>query len=302
MKTIIQEYLTKNYSYEYLKAMLKCVEYIGCDTIILGSSYGLHGVDTRLLTHQVNISMTSQDLEYDNILLQHVNDMSVKNPIKRVILLLGEYAMFDRMRHSKMGRTIIESVYEPILSGNTDGCWDFAEASALSSEDKSLVENACFDLICSKGSFFNDLYTREDNCEDEYRGLIWNKVDSEERKKYAKLRASKHNRLIESEECLRENREILNSLAKSCEVNKQELLVVIPPFTREYEEFINPAMKVVLLDELNNMPYPVHYYDLNDSVWDGIFDENDFFDMDHLNDSGAEKLTRIILGLLDSTI
>lgn len=293
-KELLTEYLSKNYSYEYMRFMLKCIELTECDTLILGSSYGLHGIDINQLSHQVSLSMTSQDLEYDYKLLQHVSTMPASGRIKKVVLILGEYAMYDRMSRSSMGRNIIASVYEPILTGNTDSCWDFTDASNISDEEKALIEKACFELICSKGSFFNNLYTREDNCEDEYRGLVWKNANQAERQKYALHRASRHNRLIESDECLSENRIWINKLAEHCESNHQELYVIIPPFTKEYEQCINPDMKNTLLKELENMPYPVHFNDLNDTVWDGIFDENDFFDMDHLNDNGARKLTSII--------
>ncbi len=294
-KEILTEYLSKNYSYEYMKFMLKCIEMTECDTVILGSSYGLHGIDISQLSHQVSLSMTSQDLEYDYKLLQYVSNMSVGSHIKKVVLILGEYAMYDRMSHSSMGKSIIASVYEPILTGNTDSCWESIGAKDIPDAEKSLIEKACFELICSKGSFFNDLYTREDNCEEEYKNLVWKTADNDVRQKYAEHRANRHNRLIKSDECLRENRFWINQIAEFCEESKQELYVVVPPFTKEYEEFINSDMKNTLLEELDNIPYPLHYYDLNEPMWDGIFDENDFFDMDHLNDDGAKKFTSIII-------
>lgn len=140
---------------------------------------------------------------------------------KKVVLILGEYAMYDRMCKSKIGKKIIESVYEPIISNNHEKVWD--------------------------------------------------ELDDLSRDYYASDRANVHNRLIElsenqTEGNLAENTVWLGRIAEFCQSKGIDLYVVIPPFSPEYECQINPLMKDMLLNELDQMPYPVHYFNMNDST------------------------------------
>lgn len=63
--------------------MLNCVGAVQPDTLIIGSSYALHGIKTGLLTHQVSLSMTSQDLEYDYKMLAHAHGCMQDGALKK---------------------------------------------------------------------------------------------------------------------------------------------------------------------------------------------------------------------------
>ena len=69
-------------------------------------------------------------------------------------------------------------------------------------------------------------------------------------------------------------------------------IVVITPFTKEYNRFILPEMKAGVLALINAVPEDVHYVDFNQAL--ELFDTTDFMDTDHLSATGAEKVSRIL--------
>lgn len=60
---VIQEY-QYNYDYYYHKNALYKAQNPNITTIITGSSYGLFGIDSSMLSHEINLSLASQDLYY----------------------------------------------------------------------------------------------------------------------------------------------------------------------------------------------------------------------------------------------
>ena len=288
-------YMQNNYSYIFFSLMMDCVKLPEVDGIILGSSYGLHGIDLKRLSTQVNVSMTSQDLEYDLKLLQFVLNEKNKE-IKKVVVILGGYALYDNMKKSRMGQYLIKHVYRPVLE-NIDTSWEGMSCTAM---EKEKIRCAAKKKIIEEGNFFNSIYSREDNCESKYKGIIWQELSDEQRKVYAKDRVLAHNKLKNiSLEDQKENVKYLNEMARLCNVWEIEFYVIIPPFTSEYNALTDKSMKEELLKTLENMPYAVNYYDLNSEEWRGCFLTEDFFDMDHLNDGGAVKFTEFIKKVFD---
>ena len=287
-------YAANNYSAEYLRCMLDAAALPQVDTFIIGSSYGLCDIDAKLLTHQVNLSMTSQDLKYDYLMFKEGLNRAGKNQIKKLILIVGEYVLYDYLEKNSQGKVLISQNYGPVLYGK-DG-WEFAWKYGLCTADKEKIEAALKSAILERGGFFSDIYTREDNTEDCYKGLDWSRAGEDERNKFALKRAEAHNRLYKFEdEAIKDNKDNLRNILELAEVNDIKSTIVIAPFSTEYESVINPKMQEKLLDVLNEMPYEVDYYNMNELVEKGEFSTEDFFDMDHLSVKGANKLTKLIL-------
>ena len=290
---IMKEYLAQNYTYLYVDGMMKAAVLPEVDTLILGSSYGLTDVDMGVLTTSVNLSVTSADLSTNAKMLKTVLEKR-KGGFSRLVLLLGEYALYDDMSKSRMGMEMQKSVYAPLF-GESDPWGKIGENSGLCVSDRMKVETAAKELVYSKGNFFNELYVREDNCEEKYKGLVWVTASSDEKQKFADIRTADHNRLYKPEnDVFSKNKSCLEEIFSMAEEYNTAIYVVFPPFSIEYEEHINPAMKQELCDFLNETPHMVNLLDFRELVEDGTFTDADFFDMDHLSASGARKFSEYL--------
>ena len=70
-------------------------------------------------------------------------------------------------------------------------------------------------------------------------------------------------------------------------------IVVITPFSPEYNRYILPQMRDGVLELLDSVSMDVHYVDFNQAL--DLFDPTDFMDTDHLSETGAEKVSRILV-------
>ena len=297
LPAVLREYLSANYTYVYLDGMLKASVLPEADTLILGSSYGLTDIDMSVLPTAVNLSVTSADLSAQlGILREAVEHRRAR--FDRLVLLLGEYALYDDMSKSRMGQEIQRSVYGAVY-GEWDPWSNVAVNSGLCIADRMKAEAAAKELIYSKGNFFNELYTREDNCEEKYRGLVWAEASEDERARFAGIRTADHNRLYKPQsDTPLKNRSCLEQIFSVAEEHDMAVFVVFPPFSPEYEERIEPAMKAEMNAFLNETPHMVNLLDFRELVEDGNFTPEDFFDMDHLSAAGAVKFSEILRGII----
>lgn len=93
---------------------------------------------------------------------------------------------------------------------------------------------------------------------------------------------------------INENKGYLNSIAMMCDQKNVKLLLVTMPVLKSYSERIDSMQYILTVefcDSLVNAYDNVNYINL---FTDNRFIEDDFFDADHLEKEGAEKLTRII--------
>jgi hypothetical protein len=97
-----------------------------------------------------------------------------------------------------------------------------------------------------------------------------------------------------------ENLKILNSFSKFCSQRKIKLILLTTPTYYTYRENLNPAQlnKTVETIDAFMKEHPYWYY-LN---WldDSDFVANDFYDADHLNETGARKLSKKLSQQIDS--
>ncbi len=295
MTAVLRDYLSKNYTLVYLEGMLSAAAIPEADTLILGSSYGLTDIDMRVLTTAVNLSSTSQDLCRDLLMLKSALSKREK-PFTNLLIVLGEYALYDDMEKSRMGKNLLDNMYACIFDGADR--WKGIDAG-LCNADKKKAELAAANLIYSKGNFFNDLYTRQDNCEEKYKGLVWADASQEEKRRFAGIRTSDHTRLykLDTDVCV-ENQKHFNEILSIANEMGINVYVALPPFTEEYETTVITAMKQELCEILEKSPYMVNLLDFGELVEDKTFDDGDFFDMDHLSESGAVKFSQILKGIL----
>lgn len=102
-----------DYDYYYIKNALAYAKTPAVNTLITGSSYGLLGIDSDILTHEVNLSFFSQDLYYS---LKGVYEVWEANKnIHNVVLCCSYYYFFSDLSRTQSSELLhISKVYEPL--------------------------------------------------------------------------------------------------------------------------------------------------------------------------------------------
>lgn len=93
LKNVIGDIL-QNYDEYYYRMSLQAAKNPNVDTLLVGSSYGLYGIDSHIMEHTVNCSLPSQDLYYN---AKTINEVCNNNTnIKKVVIICGYYFFFFR--------------------------------------------------------------------------------------------------------------------------------------------------------------------------------------------------------------
>ncbi len=298
IKEIIQQLLSENYGYYYLRSRMNRLQDENVRVLVTGSSYAVHGILDGTNNAIMNLSGTSQDIFCDYYLARQIIERRKELGLpmfQAVVIMLGYYALFDDLSSGKVSRELMRSVYEPLLHTKHNADFELYDRwksikqrfPFLEAEHCEICDEWIINYLNEK-NYFNDVYHREDNVEEQYRGLVWENLSLDEKIYYAKTRTEKHNKLLKHTQICTENVELLtNYLQFICEHGIRPI-VVIPPFTKEYCETLDKRFETGLWKALNDLPFAIDYYDFNQST---EFVECDFFDMDHLNEKGAAKLT-----------
>ena len=290
---------TCNWDYFYLNN--KVNEAKNAETLILGSSYARFGIKEEMMEKAVNLSLPSQDLYYAFELLKKV--CSEEHSVKNVILGCGYYSLFSDLSRTKNRGELerISTVYAPILNDWHNCFIHPANWYAFDESDYIDVQKLVASLYNSsygQHNYFNNenrkrCYFQTKLWED--KSKYWGDLSETEKWKYGKQRAESHNKSIRFEETLGENIEILKDIAVYVSERNIHLIITVFPATIYYQTFFDMNFREYFYDALEQVNEEVH---LVDCFGDPFFDEEDFNDTDHLNDSGAAKMTLMLNHLL----
>lgn len=298
-KNIIQEH-QYNYDFYYLKYALEkaCMEEV--DTIITGSSYGLFGIDSKMLKNEVNLCLASQDIYYSTKGIYEVCKRNKK--IKNVVMCLAYYGFCSDLSKTQNGSEIsrVSRVYEPLFG-------DLHNCKLLPPKQKILYQSDIFDItkvldIYTRGEY-DKTYFHENRSRNMLASRMWDdttkdwiELSVEEKEVAAQRRATMHNKSKTRYNSLAENTKIFNELSSFCTENSINLVVVVTPVTKYYLKGLYPGFKEMFYDVLSEAEGVIHLMDLTD---DETYVDEDFNDMDHLGDAGARKMTQSVLELLN---
>ncbi len=293
------KYLKKNYDYTWLKTMLlkaRNVIKVPGSTLITGSSHALYGFDERIWSNAVNISMHSQDIYYDYLCAKRVIENS-NHKITKCFIVLGYYIAYqDLSRSNIMREKMITKVYYPIFGDAHNWkepyCIDrWKEIGNYTEQIKSICENMAT-IALYDSTYFSDIRKRGGLFDFGQRS--WADLEKEERDHYGKERAEMHNKVMKHSESLRENTQIMREYIEYLTKENIRPIVVVTPFTKEYNRYVDLEMKNLLINMLSELPQEIDYVDFNNS---DLFDDTDFIDTDHLNEKGAKKVSEILVDM-----
>ena len=74
-------------------------------------------------------------------------------------------------------------------------------------------------------------------------------------------------------------------------LNDVKPIVIIPPFSSAYNRHVDERLKEGVIELAQSPAEELRFVDFNK---ESVFDNYDFIDMDHLNEHGAEKMSRLL--------
>lgn len=299
MSQFATQFFSRNYDYLWLRTML---EQAGStktsgSTLITGSSHALNGIKESCWKSAFNCSMHSQDIYYDFQCARRVLNTAPKGQFTRCFIIMGYYIAYQDLSRSKVSReTMIANVYYPIFrdghnwkSPSQRDLWD--GIGDLPDTIMALCEQAAAQKLLEYGTYYSEIRPRGTLFD--LKGRTWAQVPERERLAMGRIRTADHNKIFQHKESFEENKQILGEFVRflyDCDVQP---IVVITPFSPEYNRFVLPQMKDGVLELLDSVPLDVHYVDFNQAL--DLFAPADFMDTDHLSENGAEKVSSILV-------
>ena len=208
-KAIIEE-CEYNYDYYYLKNTLQAAREPNIHTLFTGSSYGLFGIDNKIMGTSANLSLISQDLYYS---LKGIYDVVENNSnIKNIVLCVGYYYFFSDLSRAGNKNEImrITRVYNRIFGDMHNCCLLPPFQSMLPQSSIFDVENVMDLWAISKccNGYFNEGKLRKNSATKEWMDTSKNWIDlsKNEKRMAGKIRAEKHNKGILRKGTFEENK------------------------------------------------------------------------------------------------
>lgn len=150
-----------------------------------------------------------------------------------------------------------------------------------------------------KDGFFNEKRPRNRCATVVWNEVLksWSELSAEEKDQAGKTRAESHNKAIKHTASFNENLGVFQDFVYFCNDRGINLLLTAMPASSQYLKYLTPEYKNIFYSVLDKVDGTVHLLDLvEDSSFDNSFDFND---TDHLNDSGARKLSQMISSILN---
>ena len=291
----------RNYDYLWLRTMLEQAANTKASgaTLITGSSHALNGIKESSWSKAFNCSMHSQDIYYDFQCARRVLERAEKGRFVRCFIIMGYYIAYQDLSRSKISReTMIANIYYPIFQDahnwelpSRKNLWDGLED--LPKAAKEVCEQAAVKKLLEYGTYYSELRPRGTLFD--LRGRTWAQVPEPQRLAMGQVRATDHNKIFQHKQSFEENKQILKEYVAFLTEHDVLPVVVITPFSPEYNRFVLPEMKAGVLELIDAVPQDVHYVDFNQAL--DLFDPEDFMDTDHLSAAGAEKVSSILVNM-----
>lgn len=273
--------------------------------IVSGLSYTQYGIlEGKMPSLTVNLSVTGEDTPYSILMAEYA--LNINPEVKNVILPMTYYQSCYDMSNDKieLNKEVVSRVNIPILNNarnfteNVKSINGYYVGQPLKIYENALdLNEACvFREETIKDQLVNMEYFNEMNPQSPFGGLNFNFRDLKSREeKMASARiTAEHNERVCTQSGYNEVKKYLENFLETMKNKGKKVLIFVPPMTEYLYEAYHKELKdfyyekiVTLLEHYDN----VIFVDLAD---DKRFSERDFCDFEHLDKSGAEKLTQII--------
>lgn len=254
------------------------------NVLILGSSHGLFGLNPIYFSNNTfNLASVSQTFKYDYELLKRYRQ-ELPN-IKSVIIPVSYFSFYLNLEEGKeYWRIKNYYIYHKIgLSSNPKHHLEILNGTVEQSLESitNYYRNDKTNAVCNELGF----------------NMSYSEIKPKDLNETGQSAASRHT--VDSDKNLYENRIYLEKVLKFCEENGIEVILFTPPAYKTYSENLDRSQLEVMHNEIERITSKYQnssYYDLLNST---NFNSEDFYDADHLNGIGAQKLSLMIDSILN---
>lgn len=293
-----EDFLARNYNYVWLKAMLQKASIPSRPDAVLitGSSYGINGIIESKWNCAINCSASSQDLYYDFLCARKAVS-GQKGHFSKCFIVGGYYISYHDLSLGPQERErMIPNVYYPIFKDSHNWSESFQNGLwvgmvPLSEDEKLRCEQIALEKMRSQGTYFSTEKRRETLVFD-LAGRNWWDISAKERQALGRSRAAKHNKLLQSGGSITENRKILAEYVRFLRLHEIMPVLVIAPFTEEYNRCISKELKDSIAELTADVSKDLRLVDFNELHQLAPLD---FLDTDHLSKTGAEKFSQLLV-------
>lgn len=246
------------------------------ETVVLGNSHALYGVNPEFLKHPAaNVANVSQTLEFDSYILATYAPKLTS--LKTVMIPMSYFSIRMKLsEHVESWRVKNYRLY-----------WGYPAPFPIRNN---------FELMNGFGRHVKSVfrfYVRKvpnTTCSDAGFGLRYHHtLRPVDWPNTGKAAARRHTMALKRD-IVEENSRFLREIVKICRDRGVRVILFTPPAWKTYVENLSEEQ----MEEVRNLCLSlsraegVEYVDL---LKDPLFAESDFFDADHMNEKGAEKLT-----------
>lgn len=254
------------------------------EALILGSSHTYFGIDpSALMLPAFNAANVSQDLKYDLFIFEKYK--ASLNNLKYVVLPISYFSLWSEMEKGQEDWRVRK--YQIYMD---DHRWPLYK----------LRYNFEFTQLGNKELLTYHLYGKT-GCDCTSLGMGTSyalKFRKNDWESTGKIAAQRHTSLgkidsLANAEKLKNNVHYLDLLIEECNrLNISVIVVTMPAYCSYYEE-LNRDQLSQMYSIIENLNTSNKFQYLN-LLKDTRFDENDFYDADHLNEYGAHKVSLIL--------
>ena len=290
----INKEFCENYDYYHLLYNLNKSKNPDITTIVSGSSYGLFGFEALKFENSLNLSLASQDLYYAVKGIDHV--FKTNKNIRNIVMFMSYYYFYSDLSKTKNDYEIrrVSKVYKRLFD-DEHNCY------LLPPRQSALYSSRLFDIDkllqmfvekeCTKG-YFNKCNPRENFATKLWSDKTkkWIELTDAEKALAGKSRADSHNTSLKRLNSLLQNTVLMQKFVNDYQ-GLTNIYIVIPPATKYYKNHFSSEFRDMFYNVLEVVKDSGALFEVMDFWDDEAFSDDDFNDMDHLNEQGAAKLT-----------
>ena len=248
--------------------------------LILGSSHTYYGINPAFIHYNsFNAAYVSQTLNIDWAILKKYDDKW--NALKYIIIPIDYTSLFESLDLGvEKWRMRDYDVYSDISITN-----DFSNHFATLGNPKINLERFY--------NFYTNRNYSEITCSTSGFGTAYKYIHRERNlDSSSKIAAERH--LATNDNCYQQNIATLNLIIGFAKKKNIKLIFITCPAYDAYTNLLDSKQLTNVITCMNNFSRVNTNVSYHNFLKDSLFSANDFFDADHLNDSGAKKFTIMI--------
>lgn len=277
---------SRDIDYYWLKYSMERGEREGAKILLTGHSLARFGINETGIPGLINLAFLSQDYYYSSLIIHSALERIPS--LETVILGVSHISPFMDLSRSRNPNELarITRGYGRYFGDvhHMDSSMAAAELDRVIWDDRVMSEL----YETRKADYFYGERSRRSLSD-----FDWPAMSEEARFEAARQRTDFHNRLLKHGETYEENSVLLSGIEQMCRDRHVAFRMVVFPSNRYYRHFLDPRLGEAF-EEQRRRCLSKDAAVLN-LVEDDRFDSiRDFVDPDHLNDLGADKMTRIL--------